>query len=58
MPDGPADAYYQIAYSLSSRGEFYATGSNIRESDGSLNGARSGEVVFWQTIRPAKGQAK
>jgi hypothetical protein len=46
------DAYYQVAYSLSAGGEFYATGSNIREPDGRLNQARAGECVFWQTRPP------
>lgn len=44
--------YYQVAYTLSANGHFFATGSNIREADGSLNQARAGEVVFWQTPRP------
>jgi hypothetical protein len=43
------DAYYQVAYTLSARGEFFATGSNILEQDGKLNRDRKGEVVFWQT---------
>jgi hypothetical protein len=43
------DAYFQIAYVLSAGGHFYATGTNIREPDGRLNGDRAGEVVFWQT---------
>lgn len=47
------DAYYQVAYLLSARGEFFATGSNIREQDGKLNRDRAGEVVFWQTVNPA-----
>jgi hypothetical protein len=47
------DAYYQVAYMLSARGEFFATGSNIREKDGTLNRDRAGEVVFWQTRKPA-----
>jgi hypothetical protein len=46
------DAYYQISYTLSAGGEFYATGSNIREPDGRLNQARAGECVFWQTAPP------
>jgi hypothetical protein len=45
------DAYYQVAYSLSAGGEFFATGTNIREPDGKLNRDRAGEVVFWQTVR-------
>ena len=43
------DAYYQIAYMLSAGEEFFATGTNIREPDGSLNRDRAGEVIFWQT---------
>ena len=46
------NAYYQIAYSLSAGGEFFATGTNIREPGGALNRDRAGEVVFWQTARP------
>ena len=42
-------AYYQIAYMLSTGGDFFATGSNIREPDGTLRRDRRGEVVFWQT---------
>jgi len=45
------DAYYQIAYMLSAGGEFFATGSNIREKDGTLHRDRAGEVVFWQSKR-------
>jgi hypothetical protein len=52
VPHGPSDAYYQVAYTLSAGGEFFATGTNIREPDGSLNGVRAGEVVFWQTVSP------
>jgi hypothetical protein len=48
------DAYYQVAYTLSAGGEFYATGSNIREADGKLNQARPGEIVFWQSRKPEK----
>lgn len=50
---GAGDAYHQIAYMLSAGGEFLATGTNIREPDGSLNRDRAGEVVFWQTRQPA-----
>jgi hypothetical protein len=46
--------YYQIAYMHSAGGEFYATGTNIREPDGNLNRDRAGEVVFWQTRRPTR----
>lgn len=52
VPGGPKDAYYQVAYTLSAGGDFFATGTNIREPDGSLNGVRAGEVVFWQTVEP------
>jgi hypothetical protein len=48
------DAYYQIAYMLSDGKDFFATGTNIREPDGKLKGDRAGEVIFWQTVRPAK----
>jgi hypothetical protein len=48
------DAYHQIAYMLSAGGEFFATGSNIREPDGKLNRSQRGETVFWQTTVPAK----
>jgi hypothetical protein len=46
------DKYYQIAYMLTSGGDFFATGTNIREANGVLNGSRFGEVVFWQTLKP------
>jgi hypothetical protein len=46
------DAYYQVSYTFAAGGEFFATGSNIREPDGRLNQARAGEVVFWQTRVP------
>jgi hypothetical protein len=54
VPGGPKDAYYQVAYTLSAGGEFFATGANIREPDGTLNQAKAGEVVFWQTLLPAR----
>ena len=47
-------AYHQVAYMLSDRGEFFATGTNIREPDGTMNGQRAGEVVFWQSSPAAK----
>ena len=47
------DAYFQVAYMLSAKGEFFATGSNIRENDGKLNRDQAGEVVFWQTMKPS-----
>jgi hypothetical protein len=47
-------AYYQVAYMLSAGGEFFATGTNILEPGGKLNGSRAGEVVFWQTRPPAR----
>jgi len=55
IPGGPKDAYYQVAYTLSAGGEFFATGANIREPDGRLNQAKAGEVVFWQTVEPTRG---
>jgi hypothetical protein len=48
------DAYYQVAYSLSAGGDFFATGTNIREPGGTLNRDRAGEVVFWQTVPPRR----
>lgn len=50
------DAYHQVAYMLSAKGEFIATGSNIREKDGKLNRDRAGEVVFWQTMKPTSAR--
>jgi hypothetical protein len=47
-------AYHQVAYTLSAGGHFYATGNNIREADGTLNNARTGEAVFWQTRKVGK----
>lgn len=47
-------AYYQIAYMLSARGQFFATGVNILESNGTLNINRKGEVLFWQTAKPTR----
>jgi hypothetical protein len=49
--DAGSDKYYQVAYMLSAGGEFFATGTNIREPDGTLNRDRAGEVVFWQTLQ-------
>lgn len=46
-------AYYQVAYTLSARGEFYATGSNIMQEDGTLYREREGEVVVWQSHAPS-----
>ncbi|MEW6304190.1 MAG: hypothetical protein AB1705_12005 [Verrucomicrobiota bacterium] len=43
------DAYYQVSYHLVAGGHLYATGNNIREPDGTLNNARLGEAIFWQT---------
>jgi streptogramin lyase len=48
------DAYHQVAYTLSAGGEFFATGTNIRQPNGALDRDRAGEVVFWQTLRPAR----
>lgn len=48
------DTYHQVAYMLSARGEFFATGSNILEKDGKLNRDRKGEVVFWQTVKTTR----
>jgi hypothetical protein len=43
------DAYFQVSYHLSAGGHLFATGNNIRESDGSLNHGKTGEVVVWQS---------
>src|SRR5262249_37664879 len=48
------DTYYQISYMLSAGGNFYATGCNIREPDGSMPMERTGEILFWQTQKPDK----
>jgi hypothetical protein len=47
-------AYFQVAYTLSAGGHLFATGNNIREQDGSLNMSRTGEAIFWQTLRPKR----
>jgi hypothetical protein len=52
--DAGSDKYYQVAYMLSAGGEYFATGTNIQETNGTLNRDRAGEVVFWQTAAPAK----
>jgi hypothetical protein len=44
-------AYHQVAYTLSAGGDFFATGTDIREPDGTLNRDRAGGVVFWQSVR-------
>ena len=47
-------AYYQVAYLLSAGGEFFATGVNIFQPDGTLQQTKAGQAVFWQTRPPAK----
>jgi hypothetical protein len=44
------DAYYQVSYTMAAGGEFFATGSNIRQPDGTLDQSKAGECVFWQTL--------
>jgi hypothetical protein len=44
--------YFQVSYTMVAGEHFFATGSNIREPDGTLNQARAGECVFWQTLAP------
>jgi hypothetical protein len=44
------DAYYQVSYHYAAGGQFFATGSNIRTTDGRLDQARAGECVFWQSL--------
>jgi hypothetical protein len=46
------DSFFQVSYTLSAGGHFYATGNNIREPDGTLNASRAGEAIFWQTLKP------
>jgi streptogramin lyase len=41
--------YYQIAYMLSARGAFYATGSNVRLPDGRIVRENKGDIIVWQT---------
>ena len=38
---------------LSANGKFYATGSDIRKPDGTLDQAHEGQCVFWQS-HPAR----
>jgi hypothetical protein len=45
-------AYYQVSYSMATADAFFATGSNIRQADGTLNQAQPGDCVFWQTLKP------
>ena len=42
-------AYYQIAYTLSARGQFYATGSNILTNEGKIFRENKGDIIVWQT---------
>jgi hypothetical protein len=42
-------SYYQIAYVLSARGEFYATGSNILTPEGRIVRENRGDIIVWQT---------
>jgi hypothetical protein len=51
--DAPG-AYHQIAYLLSAGGEFFATGVNILQPDGTLKQTEAGQAVFWQTKAPTK----
>jgi hypothetical protein len=49
--EAPA-AYYQVSYALSAGGHLFATGNNIRQADGTLDGGRVGDGIFWQTRKP------
>jgi hypothetical protein len=49
-------AYYQIAYTLSAKGQFYATGSNILTKEGTIFRENRGEIIVWQT-QPVKTQS-
>ena len=44
--------YYQIAYMLNARGQFYVTGSNILQPDGQIVRENRGDIIVWQTQRP------
>jgi len=46
------ETYHQMAYMLSAGGEFFISGTNIREKSGTLERDRKGEVLLWQTVRP------
>lgn len=41
--------YYQIAYTLSANGEFYATGSNVLTPEGTIVRENKGDIIVWQT---------
>lgn len=45
-------AYYQIAYTLNARGQFYATGSNILTKEGTIFRENKGDIIVWQTQPP------
>jgi hypothetical protein len=45
-------AYYQIAYTLNARGEFFATGSNILTEGGKIVRENRGDIIVWQTLAP------
>lgn len=49
-------AYYQIAYSLNARGQFYATGSNILTKEGTLFRENRGDIIVWQTQPLKRGR--
>lgn len=49
-----ADGYYQVSYSYSSGKEFYATGTNIRQPDGTLDTKIAGSIVVWTTRKPER----
>ena len=46
-------AFYQIAYTLNARGQFYATGSNILTKEGKIFRENRGDIIVWQT-QPAR----
>ena len=47
-------AFHQVAYLLSAGGEFFATGVDILQPDGTLKQTEAGQAVFWQTLKPTK----
>lgn len=46
--------YYQIAYMLAARGNFYATGSNVELPNGKIVRENKGDIIVWQTQAPEK----
>jgi hypothetical protein len=45
-------AYYQVSYTMATSNDFFATGSNIRQENGTLDQSKAGDCAFWQTLVP------